>query len=99
MEPARYQRQIEIFHDLFAFKKLGMVYDDSPEGRVYAALEDVQKVAAEHGFTIASVFVKDKQNNREEKIRNLDDGGAANETHTWENYCNLNCTCNDCTWI
>ncbi|SMD05373.1 ABC transporter substrate binding protein [Sporomusa malonica] len=65
MEPARYQRQIEIFHDLFAFKKLGMVYDDSPEGRVYAALEDVKKVAAERGFTIASVSVKDKQNNRE----------------------------------
>lgn len=65
MEPARYQRQIEIFHDLFGFKKLGMVYEDSPEGRLYAALEDVEKVAAERGFAIASVFVKDKQNNRE----------------------------------
>lgn len=65
MEPARYQRQIEIFHDLFAFKKLGMVYDESPDGRLYAALDDVEKVAAQRGFSIASVFVKDKQNNRE----------------------------------
>ena len=65
VEPMRYQRQIEIFHDLFNFKKLGMVYDDSPEGRVYAALDDVKKVGAERGFTITSVFVKDKQNNRE----------------------------------
>ena len=65
MEPARYQRQIEIFHDLFAFKKLGMVYEDSPEGRMYAALEDVTAVAAERGFTIRSVFVKDKQNHPE----------------------------------
>ena len=65
VEPQRYQRQIEIFHDLFGFKKLGMVYDDSPEGRVYAALDDVKKVGSERGFTITSVFVKDKQNNRE----------------------------------
>lgn len=65
MEPARYQRQIEIFHDLFGFKKLGMVYEDSPEGKVYAALEDVEKVATKRGFAITSVFVKDRQNNRE----------------------------------
>ncbi|HWR39122.1 MAG TPA: ABC transporter substrate binding protein [Patescibacteria group bacterium] len=65
MEPARYQRQIEIFHDLFGFKKLGMVYEDSTEGRVYAALEDVEKVAAERGFAITRVHVKDKQNDRE----------------------------------
>lgn len=71
MEPARYQRQIEIFHDLFGFKKLGMVYDDSPEGRLYAALEDVKTVAAARGFAISSVFVKDKQNNRETHRREI----------------------------
>jgi ABC-type uncharacterized transport system substrate-binding protein len=65
LEPTRYQRQIEIFHDLFAFRKLGMVYEDSPEGRLYAALDDVKKVAAQRGFEIRSVFVKDKQNNQE----------------------------------
>ena len=64
VEPTRYQRQIEIFHDLFAFKKLGMVYDDSPAGKVYAAVADVEKVAMERGFEITSVIVPDKQNNR-----------------------------------
>jgi len=64
VEPGRYERQIEIFHDLFAFKKLGMVYEDSPDGRGYAALEDVQKVANKRGFKIYSVFVKDKQGDK-----------------------------------
>lgn len=71
MEPARYQRQLEIFHDLFAFKKLGMVYEDSAEGHLYAALDDVKKVAAERGFQIESVNVKDKQNNRETHRRDM----------------------------
>lgn len=77
VEPGRYQRQIEIFHDLFAFKKLGMVYDNSPEGRVYAALEDVKKVAAQRGFSITSVFVKDKQNNRETHRREMREAYSA----------------------
>lgn len=64
VDPGRYERQMEVFHDLFAFKRLGMVYDDSPDGRVYAAVEDVKKVADRRGFTIHSVFVKDKQGDR-----------------------------------
>jgi len=36
MDPDRYRQQIEVFHDIFAFKKLGMVYEDSVSGRALA---------------------------------------------------------------
>ena len=61
VDPLRYRRQIEIFHDIFAFKRLGMVYDDSSEGKVYAALEDAEAVAKERGFEILGEPLKDRQ--------------------------------------
>ena len=64
MDPTRYQRQLEVFHDLFAFKKLGMVYENSIEGQSFAAVTDVEKVAKERGFAIVPVFVKDRQNDK-----------------------------------
>ena len=36
-DPKRYERQIRLFHRIFNFKKLGLICDDSPEGRMYAA--------------------------------------------------------------
>ena len=65
MDSGRYRRQLEVFHDLFAFKKLGIVYEDSVDGKSYAALEDVEAVAKERGFTIVRYFVKDRQHNKE----------------------------------
>jgi len=64
MDPSRYQRQLEVFHDLFAFKKLGMVYENSIEGQSFAAVADVERVAKERGFTIVPVFVKDRQHDK-----------------------------------
>lgn len=61
MDPDRYRQQIEVFHDLFGFKKLGMVYEDSVPGRSFAAVEDVEAVARERGFEIVRYFVKDSQ--------------------------------------
>ncbi len=53
VDPTRYERQIRIFHDIFGFKKLGIVYEtDTAEGKTYAAIEDVQRVAKDRGFEI-----------------------------------------------
>lgn len=49
-DPNRYIRQVRLFHDIFGFKRLGVVYEDSVAGRSYAALADIQKVAARRGF-------------------------------------------------
>ncbi|MBU2623822.1 MAG: ABC transporter substrate-binding protein [Proteobacteria bacterium] len=51
-DPTRYINQIKLFHNMFNFKKLGIVYENSVEGRSYAAIADVEKVAKDRGFEI-----------------------------------------------
>lgn len=55
-DPSRYERQIRLFHDLIGFQKLGVAYEDSPEGRIYAAIEDIRKVSKERGFEVFDCF-------------------------------------------
>ena len=52
VEPERYERQIRLFHDIVPFQKLGIVYEDSPEGRTFAAYDAIKKVSEERGFEI-----------------------------------------------
>ena len=51
-DPRRTERQLSIFHDIFRFRRLGLVYEDSPSGRAYANLAEVQKSAARLGFQV-----------------------------------------------
>lgn len=64
----RYKRQIEVFHDIFQFKKLGVVYEDSEVGRVYAALEDLEELSNILGFEIITYTV-DEARDEEDKER------------------------------
>lgn len=57
MDPDRYRRQIEIFHDIFRFRKLGVAYEDSRAGRTFAAVDDLEAVARERGFQVVREFV------------------------------------------
>lgn len=54
VDPYRYNRQIRLFFDIVHFKRLGMIYEDTQDGRAYAALDDVTKVSREYGFEIIS---------------------------------------------
>ncbi|MDC6164172.1 ABC transporter substrate binding protein [Achromobacter xylosoxidans] len=54
VQPERYQRQVRLFHEIVPFKRLGLVYEDSPEGRTYSAVEAVEQVAREQGFKVLS---------------------------------------------
>ena len=58
VDPFRYERQVRVFHDIVGFKKLGVAYEDSVEGRSYAAVEIIEKVAAERDFKIVKCFTK-----------------------------------------
>lgn len=53
-EPGRYGRQVELFHDIFRFRRLGLVYEDSIEGRSFAAVGEIEAIAAERDFEIVS---------------------------------------------
>ena len=52
VEPDRYARQIELFHDIIHFRRLGIVFEDTPEGRTYAAVDAIERTAAARGFEV-----------------------------------------------
>jgi len=52
VDPTRYIRQVRLFHEIIGFKKLGIAYEDSVDGRTYSAIADVEKVAKEKGFEV-----------------------------------------------
>ncbi len=52
VDPLRYIRQLELFHDIIDFQVLGVVYEDTVEGRTYSALSDIETVAGQQGFSI-----------------------------------------------
>ena len=53
VDPTRYERQVRIFHDIFHFKKLGVVLEENTvDGRTYAAIDDVKRVADDLGFEV-----------------------------------------------
>ncbi|MBR9867181.1 MAG: ABC transporter substrate-binding protein [Oceanospirillales bacterium] len=57
-DPLRYERQIALFHDLIRFKTLGVAYEDSFEGRSYASVDTIQRLAKERNFKVVSCFTK-----------------------------------------
>lgn len=71
VQPERYQRQVRLFHDIVPFKTLGLVYEDSPEGRTYAAVDAVNQVARELGFRIRSCDARSNGIPREEATANM----------------------------
>lgn len=53
VDPTRYERQIRLFHEIIGFTRLGIVYEtDTVDGRTYAGIEAVQRVASERHFQI-----------------------------------------------
>lgn len=67
-DPQRYRRQVAMFHEFIPFKSLGVAYEDSPEGRAYASLEDVEAVAREQGFAIERCHTKTNVPDIEEAV-------------------------------
>ena len=54
VEPGRYERQVAIFHDVFKFKRMGVVYEDTPDGRSSSGMPAVEKAARGLGIELVS---------------------------------------------
>ena len=52
VDPDRHRMQVRLFHDIFNFGTLGIVYEESKEGRGFAAIDNVYEVAAEREFKV-----------------------------------------------
>jgi len=50
--PNQFKRMFEIFHDVVGFKKLGLVYSDTENGKRYANVEEARQVAKERNFEV-----------------------------------------------
>ncbi|MEW5772314.1 MAG: hypothetical protein AB1916_02205 [Thermodesulfobacteriota bacterium] len=51
-DPDRYVRMARLFYNLFRFRRLGITYEDSPEGRVHGAVREIEQVSREFGFEV-----------------------------------------------
>jgi ABC-type uncharacterized transport system substrate-binding protein len=70
-DPDRYLRQIRAFHNIVGFKKLGVVYEDTEDGRVYAALEDVTQISVEKDFDVVTCIAFDQNLPEEEAMQGV----------------------------
>lgn len=52
MDPLRYRRQLQIFHDIFKFNKLGVVYENTNIGEGNAALDDIKYESSLNNFKL-----------------------------------------------
>lgn len=52
VDPDRHKRQVRLFYKIFHFSTLGIVYEDSPEGRGFSAVNSVFEEAEQLGFTV-----------------------------------------------
>jgi len=58
MSPNRYYNQLNVFYDLFRFKKLGIVFENSEKGRNEIAYEDIKRFAESKGVDLVEVAVE-----------------------------------------
>ncbi|MBO4311668.1 MAG: ABC transporter substrate-binding protein [Desulfovibrionaceae bacterium] len=52
VEPGRFRRQIQLFHEVFHFKTLGVPYEDTRDGRSTAGLEEIERAAEDLGIEL-----------------------------------------------
>lgn len=65
MDEQRFERQIKAFYDIVQFKRLGIVYENSANARVYSAVNEIESLAKEKGFEIVSYHVNEPRSPEE----------------------------------
>lgn len=59
IDTTQYLRQIRMFHRIVKFKSLGLAYQNTPEGLIHSAFDDVKRIADERGFSVVTCEVLD----------------------------------------
>ncbi len=71
LEPGRFRRQLSMFHEIFKFKKLGVPFENTPDGRNTAAMDEIEATAKELGIELVTASAPLDVPNEEEAFRNL----------------------------
>jgi len=69
--PERYARQLRLFHDTVPFKSLGLVYENTREGRMISAVDAIERLASELDFTLVRCDARAEGLDRETALRNV----------------------------
>ena len=73
VDPTRYSRQIRMFHRIAGFKTLGLAYENTPDGRIYSAVDEVMQISRERGFKVITCQVIDTTADTEKSNRSCID--------------------------
>ncbi|MEM7209218.1 MAG: ABC transporter substrate binding protein [Pseudomonadota bacterium] len=57
-DPDRFARQVQVFHEMVGFERLGVAYEDTIAGRSYAAINAVEVLAQERNFDIVRCYTQ-----------------------------------------
>ncbi|MEW6261045.1 MAG: ABC transporter substrate binding protein [Thermodesulfobacteriota bacterium] len=68
-DPGRYRRQIQLFQDIFGFRRIGAILNvGMAEGRTLAHLDDLEAVGIERGFEVIVCEITDDGSSMQESI-------------------------------
>jgi len=71
LEPGRFRRQLSMFHEIFRFKRLGVPFEDTPEGRNTCAMDEIVATARELGIELVLAAAPLDVADEEQAFRNL----------------------------
>lgn len=71
VQPEHYQQQVRLFHDIVPFKRLGLVYENTLEGKTYGAVDAAQQVGQELGFDVIACHALSTGLTREQASNNI----------------------------
>lgn len=71
VDPDRWERQIRLFHEIIKFKKLGVAYENTVSGKSYAALDVIERLAAEKKFEVVHCHTKSDIASTEEASKSV----------------------------
>ncbi len=65
-DPERFVRQARLFYEIARFERLGVIYEDTPDGRTYANLDELTEVAQQQHFELVLCAAPDAGVSEEE---------------------------------
>lgn len=73
VDPNRDYRQVLAFYNFTSFKNLGVIFEDSKDGRSYSSIQIIKNIEAEKGFNVVECHSLDEtytnnQSEREESV-------------------------------
>ena len=71
LEPGRFRRQLSMFYEIFKFKRLGIPFEDTPEGRMTCAMDELESAAKELGVELVLASAPLDVSDEEQAFRNL----------------------------